>query len=159
MTLVYLGLGTNLGNRKENLKQACECLKEIFYITKKSSVIETEPQYESNQPSFMNQVLEGETDLAPLHLLQRIKLIQEQIGRSPSRRYGPREIDIDILYYNNFIIHEPDLIVPHPRIAERLFVLQPMVEIAPYFECPLTNKTMVQLMKEYQEKKIHGNFS
>lgn len=146
MVLVYLCLGSNVNHRKISLDRAIVLLSQYVKILKKSTVHETEPQYEENQPLFLNQVIAGETDLSPHDLLKKAKGIEKQLGRTSTRRYGPRIIDIDILYYGKHIIREADLVIPHPSIPERKFVLEPLFEIDPDLICPIIQKTVSQML-------------
>lgn len=129
--VVYLSLGTNLGNRLENLKHALGSLKEFCQVVSTSSVYETDPWGFEDQPIFYNQVVRIETGLEPLPLLRAIKNIELEMGRIPSFKYGPRLIDIDILMYDKLMITSVELTIPHPQIKSRAFVLSPLVEIAP----------------------------
>jgi 2-amino-4-hydroxy-6-hydroxymethyldihydropteridine diphosphokinase len=129
---VYLGLGSNLGDRKENLRQACEFLESDYTtFVQGSSIHETEPFGVEDQPKFLNMVCEIETELSPRDLLLFVKNIEKKLGRKKREKWGPREIDIDILYYGDLVVDEPDLKIPHPGIKERDFVLKPLEEIAP----------------------------
>ena len=145
---VYIGLGSNLGNREDYLKKAIDALKEILKGVQESSVFETAPQYITDQPAFLNQVISGETDLPPLEFLSLCQAIQKQLGRSPSIvRFGPREIDIDILSFGTIVLQTEVLEIPHPRISERLFVLEPLLEIAPDWVCPKSGVSAKDMMK------------
>jgi 2-amino-4-hydroxy-6-hydroxymethyldihydropteridine diphosphokinase len=134
--LVYLSLGTNLGNRLENLKQAMDRLKIFCKNVISSSVYETDPWGFEDQPVFYNQVVRMETILEPLPLLQEIKKIELEMGRIPTFQYGPRLIDIDILLYDRLMMNSPELKIPHPQMKSRAFVLTPLVEIAPDLVIP-----------------------
>ena len=131
MAIVYLALGGNLGDREKNLREALERLAAFVRIERVSSIYETEPVGVREQPWFLNQVITGTTTLAPVDLLRRIKRIEIDMGRSEGIRFGPRPIDIDILFYDRLIQLSPALTIPHPRLHERAFVLEPLVEIAP----------------------------
>ena len=115
-------------------------------ILRVSSVYETEPQGRRNQRWFLNLVVEAETDLFPRQLLGRIGKIEQQLGRRRMLANGPRTIDIDILFYGNFVVETPELKIPHPRFAERRFVLAPMVELAPELRDPVSRRTMRELL-------------
>ena len=128
---IYLSLGTNLGNREMNLETARQELSLQVNILDCSSIYQTEPWGYLDQPEFLNQVLAVETSLSPRELLEYVKEIEQNIGRKPSVRYGPRIVDIDILFYGNRIIQEEDLVIPHPRLKDRAFVLVPLAEINP----------------------------
>jgi 2-amino-4-hydroxy-6-hydroxymethyldihydropteridine diphosphokinase len=145
---VYLSLGSNLGDRKAHLDRALEQLPPAGVEVKRfSSVYETEPVGLRAQPWFLNLVVEGETDLFPLQLLRRLQSIEVAMGRRRSAANGgPRTIDIDILFYGNFIIESEALIVPHPRLAERRFVLEPLMDLAPDLRHPVSHLTVRQLL-------------
>jgi GTP cyclohydrolase-4 len=127
---IYLALGSNLGDRMGNLASAVEHLSQKVNIKKVSSVYETEPVYYKEQPLYLNAVLSAVTKLGPFALLNFVKSIESDLGRQPSFRNAPRTIDIDILFYGDRIIETSELTIPHPRIAERAFVLMPLAEIA-----------------------------
>jgi 2-amino-4-hydroxy-6-hydroxymethyldihydropteridine diphosphokinase len=149
---VYLGLGSNLGNRQENLDQALKLLALRMRLGKVSSIYDTEPIGNVNQPRFLNLACEVFTRLSPEGLLALVKGIEQKMGRY-SRSGEPRIIDIDILLYGDKVIKAPDLVIPHPQIADRSFVLVPLAEIAPDVVHPVTKKTikeMNQAIKEVQ---------
>lgn len=147
MKRIYLGLGSNLGDREAMLRRARELLTAAgINILRGSSLYETEPQDLPNQPWFLNQVLEAGTNLFPMQLLSRTLKIEKDLGRRRTAVKGPRTIDIDILLYHRFVIDIPALIVPHPRMHERRFVLAPMVELAPDLRHPVTRQTMRELL-------------
>ena len=130
MTVAYLGLGTNLGRRVRNLSAARRRLREKgVRIVRQSRVIETEPWGVADQPRFLNQVLEVEWEGTPQQLLRTAKAVEREGGRTRTRRWGPRVIDVDILRFGNERISDPDLTVPHPRIRERTFVLEGLREL------------------------------
>jgi 2-amino-4-hydroxy-6-hydroxymethyldihydropteridine diphosphokinase len=144
---VYLGLGSNVGNREEMLQAAIDRLhSRELRIERVSSVYETEPQGLRNQRWFLNLVAEAKTDLFPRQLLGRIGKIERELGRRRMLANGPRTIDIDILFFGGFVMETPALTIPHPRIAERRFVLAPMVELAPDLRDPVTRRTMRELL-------------
>ena len=131
MTLVYLGLGSNLGSRARNLSAARRRLRQRgVRILRQSRVIETEPWGVTDQPRFLNQVVEAEWDGTPRQLLESAKAVEHEAGRAPTRRWGPRVIDVDILLFDDRLVDEPDLVIPHPRIAERTFVRDGLRELA-----------------------------
>jgi 2-amino-4-hydroxy-6-hydroxymethyldihydropteridine diphosphokinase len=130
-TLVYLALGSNLGDRRANLGAAVERLRELVAIEALSSLYETEPAYVTGQPHFLNAALRGRTALLPSALLAFAKQVERDLGRAAGQRYGPRVVDIDLLLYGEQAIDTPQLTIPHPRMAERPFVLAPLAEIAP----------------------------
>ncbi len=143
--IVYLSLGTNLGNRLENLKQALDRLKKFCEVDSSSSVYETDPWGFEDQPFFYNQVVRIETGLDPLPLLRAIKNIEMDMGRVPTFQYGPRLIDIDILLYDKLIMYSTELKIPHPQMKSRPFVLSPLVEIAPDLIIPGEEADVVTL--------------
>lgn len=137
MSQVYLALGSNQGDRLANLHAAVSELRRMMRVERGSSVYETAAAYVEDQPPFLNAVLRGNTSQAPGDLLQQLKAIEAQLGRTVGgRRYGPRPIDIDILMYDDLRLDSPDLTLPHPRMAERAFVLRPLAEIAPDLVAP-----------------------
>lgn len=143
--IVYLALGSNLGDRRGNLATALQRLREKIELHTISSVYETEPVGYLDQPRFLNMVCCGKTELSAQQLLKEIKAIETIIGRQPSFRNGPRPIDIDILLFDNVQIEQETLIVPHPRMHERAFVLIPLAEISPNVIDPQSGKTAQEL--------------
>ena len=132
MAIVYLGLGSNLNNRENNIQRAfVELEKNNIQILKRSSIIETDPLGGPPQGKFLNAVIKIKTSLSPQDLLTLSKSIEQKLGRTETVVNGPRIIDIDILFYNEERIHTPQLTIPHPRMLERDFVMKPLKEIAP----------------------------
>ena len=130
MTKVYLGLGSNLGTRARNLSAARRRLREKgIRALRQSRVLETEPWGVTDQPKFLNQVVEGEWLGTPHALLRAAKEVEREGGRRPTRRWGPREIDVDVLLFGDERVRQPDLVIPHPRIAKRPFVLRSLREL------------------------------
>lgn len=149
MNNVFLILGGNLGERKKNLAKAAELLgKAAGRIKRCSPIYETEPWGVEGQPNYYNQVVEMLTDLDAHSLINTILEIEKQMGRIRTEKYDARTIDIDILFFNDDIINTGDLTVPHPRIQERRFVLEPLAEIAPEFIHPVLNRSVAALLKE-----------
>ncbi len=147
MKTAYLGLGSNLGDREANLREALERLETAgVRVLRRSSVYETEPQDLRDQPWFLNAAVQVTTDLFPLQLLFSIQNIEREMGRRRVTPKGPRNIDIDILFYGRSVIHAADLEVPHPRIAQRRFVLEPLAEIAPELRHPVNGKTAREML-------------
>ena len=144
----FLSLGSNIGKRENNILQAIILLREIseIEIITGSSLYETEPLGFKEQEHFLNIVLKLNTRLSPFALIRKIENIEDKMGKTIKRRWGPRIIDIDILYYDNKIVKEKKLTIPHPRIHERIFVLIPMMEIAGDFLCPLTSLKITDIM-------------
>ena len=151
MVAVYLGLGSNLGNRQDNLDRALGFLSHRLRVEKVSSVYDTEPVGDTNQPRFLNQVCQVSTGLGSMALLTLVKGIESKLGRLPHTSNGPRPIDIDILFYGDQVIETLKLVIPHPRLTQRAFVLIPMAEIAPDLVHPVNGKTIKELMRELQE--------
>jgi 2-amino-4-hydroxy-6-hydroxymethyldihydropteridine diphosphokinase len=130
LTVVYLGLGSNLGWRARTLSAARRRLRQKgVRILRQSRVMETEPWGIADQPRFLNQVVEAEWKGTPRHLLKAVKDVEREGGRQPARRWGPRAIDVDILLFGRERIHERDLVVPHPRISQRPFVVASLKEL------------------------------
>jgi 2-amino-4-hydroxy-6-hydroxymethyldihydropteridine diphosphokinase len=141
-----LGLGSNLGDRLHNLRSAARGLHAEVMLTRASSVYETEPVGNTDQPWFLNAVLEGDTELAPLELLHLALDVEQSLGRVRSTPNAPRTIDIDILLYGDKNISSPTLIIPHPRLTKRGFTLCPLTEIAPQMVHPETYQTMESIL-------------
>lgn len=147
LTTIYLSLGSNLGDRKSVLAAVQEALPPEVEVCQSSSIYQTEPWGYTDQPDFLNQVLLARTVLAPLDLLDYLKGIEQSLGRQPSSRYGPRTVDIDIIFYGEEIIAGKRLTVPHPRFGERAFVLVPLAEISPELQVPGSGQTVADLLQ------------
>lgn len=148
MKKIALGLGSNQNDRMEALRIAVRGLESCMTITAISPVYETAPAYIADQSLFFNAALTGETSLSPLALLWNIKQLETELGRTPTFRYGPRSIDIDILFYADQVIATPELTIPHPHMAEREFVLRPLADIAPYWKHPQTGLTVIEMLDQ-----------
>jgi len=145
MAIAYLGLGSNLGDRRANLYAARTGLPPAASVLRASGIYQTEPWGYLEQPAFLNQVLEVETSLPPANLLAALKRLEAGLGRQATFRYGPRLIDLDILLYDNLVINQPDLVIPHPQLAQRAFVLVPLAELAPGLLHPVLGVTIGEL--------------
>jgi len=143
---VYLALGTNLGDRLENLRQARAALAPHIRVEACSPIYETPPWGYTDQPSFLNQVLRGHTQLQPLQLLESLKQIEANLGRQVTLANGPRIIDLDILFYDDLVLQLPDLTIPHPRMTGRVFVWLPLSVLAPDFCHPVLGQTASQVI-------------
>ncbi|HEU5199150.1 MAG TPA: 2-amino-4-hydroxy-6-hydroxymethyldihydropteridine diphosphokinase [Ktedonobacterales bacterium] len=145
LPLVFLGLGSNVGDRLAHLRAALEALEPAYHIERLSSVYETAPQLVTDQPAFYNLVCAGRTSLPPHDLLRLLKTLEARLGRQSRYRYGPREIDLDILLYSDLVLETADLTIPHPRLAERAFVLVPLAEIVPDLLHPVLKRPIREL--------------
>ncbi|HZT28266.1 MAG TPA: 2-amino-4-hydroxy-6-hydroxymethyldihydropteridine diphosphokinase [Bryobacteraceae bacterium] len=155
MKTIFLGLGSNVGRREEMLQAAIDALHSPeLRVRRISPVYETEPLEMRNQRWFLNLVVEAETSLFPRQLLFRILKVEARLGRKRLGPNGPRTIDIDILFYGQTILHTTDLVVPHPRLASRRFVLAPMADLAPEWRDPVTRRSMSQLLDAVSGQEI-----
>lgn len=135
---LYIGLGTNLGDRLDHLNRARQALLPEIKIMASSPVYETPPWGYLNQPAFLNQVIQAETGLSPAETLALLKRLEKELGRIPGILNGPRAIDLDLLFYDDLILDTPPLTIPHPRIIGRGFVLVPLADLAPELRHPVT---------------------
>ena len=149
MSSVFIGIGSNLGNREENCRKALRLISEkAGIVTRQSSIYETRPWGVENQPPFFNMAAEADTLADPRTLLSILKVIEKELGRTESPRWGPRTLDLDILFYDDLVIDTPELRIPHPLMHMRKFVLQPLSEIAPDKVHPILKKTVKELLSE-----------
>jgi len=149
---IFLGLGSNVGNRGANLRDAIGLIeKNIGKVAKKSHVYETQPWGEPNQDPFYNQVIMVNSTLDPRELLDRISRAERDLGRERKEKWGPRVIDIDILFYGKRVIRDKGLEIPHPDLHKRGFVLVPMMEISPEFEHPVLGKPIDELYMDCED--------
>ncbi|HSH02949.1 MAG TPA: 2-amino-4-hydroxy-6-hydroxymethyldihydropteridine diphosphokinase [Anaerolineae bacterium] len=145
MHQVYLSLGTNLGRRRSNLQKAIWDMAEMMVIQALSPVYETKPWGGVAQPTYLNMCLTAQTSLEPRPLLNALKKLENKLGRQPTIRWGARQIDIDILFFDDLVCEEADLIIPHPHLLERAFVLIPLNDIAPHYVHPVVNESVATL--------------
>lgn len=146
MATVYIGIGSNLGDKRGNCRQAVELLRRRgVRVLKESSLHETKPWGGEGQPDFINMTVEAETDLPPQEFLFLVKSIEKEIGRKEGVRWGPRLVDLDILLYDGLVLEEPGLTIPHPLMHLRGFVLRPLAEIAPDVMHPVLRKSVREM--------------
>jgi 2-amino-4-hydroxy-6-hydroxymethyldihydropteridine diphosphokinase len=153
-TCIYLSLGSNLGDRLANLRKACDEIEPKIHLIDQSPIYETEPWGYSDQPLFLNQVIKAETDLEPFDLLAFLKDTEVHIGRRETFRFGPRLIDLDILFYDDLSMETPCLTIPHPRMKERAFIIMPLADIAPDLVHPSVGKAINQLKDDLDPSSV-----
>jgi 2-amino-4-hydroxy-6-hydroxymethyldihydropteridine diphosphokinase len=145
--LVYLSLGSNLGDRENSLREAISRLQDLGVIRQVSAFYETQPvEVQGEQPWFLNCALAMETELMPLEFLNRMLALEQDMGRVRTESKGPRTIDIDIVFFGNDVLDTPELTVPHPAMHQRRFVLEPLAEIAPALVHPVLKRTVRELL-------------
>ena len=155
MKIVYLSLGSNVGDREQHLARAREGLSRSgLRVLRASALYQTEPRDVPDQPWFLNQVIEAETNLFPKQLLEQTQKIERALHRVRTRPKGPRTIDIDILLYGDTIVSTPGLEIPHERMAQRRFVLEPLAELAPDLRHPRTGATVSEMLARVQNQKV-----
>lgn len=151
--IVYIALGSNLGDRAGMLERAIAAMNSVgIRVVRQSSLYATEPVGAPGQGWFLNAVVEGETSLLPLQLLHALLKIERELGRRRLTPHGPRAIDLDILFYGSSVIRSRELEVPHPRLTERRFVLIPLAQLAPDFRHPVLHKSINQLLAETPDR-------
>jgi 2-amino-4-hydroxy-6-hydroxymethyldihydropteridine diphosphokinase len=146
--IAYLSLGSNLGSREQNLRGAIRRISALGRVDAVSSFYETEPVEFTDQPWFLNCVMALETTAEPVQLIHELLRIEQEMGRQRVLKKGPRSIDIDILLFGDAVVNTPELTIPHPEMARRRFVLEPLAEIAPELLHPISQKTVMQLLAE-----------
>lgn len=152
---VYLALGTNLGDRHKNLFSALDLLASFAQLEARSNIYETDPWGYTEQPAFLNMCARITTELPPLELLQRLKVVEQHMGRVTTFQYGPRLIDLDIIFYDDLVFNHVVLQIPHPRLYERAFVLVPLAELAPELHHPILGKTVLEMMLALDCSSVH----
>jgi len=153
---IYLGLGSNVGDRLGYLEAAIVSLPPAVEVLRRSLIYETAPWGYQDQADFLNMVIEAETELAPQELLKKLKAIETKVGRKPTFRNGPRQIDIDILLYGNETISLGGVTIPHPRLQERAFVLVPLADLAPQLRLPRQKQTVSELLQKLDTSGVHA---
>ena len=155
MKKIYLSIGSNLGDRSEHLREAVTRLAaEEIGVLRESSIYETEPRDFRDQPWFLNQVVEAETDLFPRQVLARVQKIEREMGRRRGVAKGPRVIDIDIILFGDAVLRTPELEIPHPRISERRFVLEPLAELSPDLRHPETGRSVREMVEGVKDQIV-----
>ena len=152
---VYIALGTNLGERLTNLRAALESMPPDVKVVAESHIYETPPWGYEDQPAFLNMVVKAETGLEPEPLLKYLKQLEAELGREQNFRWGPRVIDLDILFYDDLVIESPPLVIPHPRLHERAFVLVPLSNVAPDLVHPVFHQKISALLTEIDTQGIN----
>jgi len=153
--IIYLALGTNIGERLENLRESINRLAPQIRVLTESRIYETEPWGFADQPAFLNMAISAETNLSPRGLLDCLKELETRLGRVPNFRNGPRLIDVDILFYDDLILDTPGLVIPHPRLHERSFVLVPLLDIAPELVHPLLGRSVAQIASNAEKRGVN----
>ena len=154
MSVVYLSLGSNMGDKEDYIRKALKLIEDVDEIRKVSPLYQTEPMGFKDQSFFLNCVIEVQTNSNPEQLLLFLKSIEQKLGRINTVKNGPRIIDIDILFFDDFCIENDELIIPHPRLHERLFVLIPLMDVNPDVIHPLLKKTVRELYDAIQHEEM-----
>ncbi len=151
---IHLALGTNLGDRLANLRAALRSLQPDLEVAAASRIFETPPWGFTDQPAFLNMAVHARTTLEPESLLRKLKALEVELGREQTFRWGPRLIDLDILFYDDLVLDSPPLVIPHPRLHERAFVLVPLADVAADLVHPVLGKTVRQLLADVDASGI-----
>ena len=151
---VFIGIGANLGSVRENFARAVRSIEKCARLVAVSSLYESEPVGLEDQPKFTNAVVKVETELSPFELLDCLKAIEKEIGRKKTVRWGPRVIDLDIIFYGDLVIATDSLVIPHPRAHERRFVLEPLLEIEPTARHPVKNMSVRDICSELADSQV-----
>lgn len=146
MALVYVGIGSNLGDREEQVLRSVHEMRAFARVRKISTLRETQPVGVGEQPAFMNAVVELDTEYSPQEVMEELLRIESEMGRERNEKGAPREIDLDLLAYDSEVVSENGLVVPHPRMQERRFVLEPLAELNPEWVHPVSNQTAQELL-------------
>lgn len=155
MKTAFISIGSNVGDREQQIAAAVQALAERgIRVKQKSSIYSTEPVDVETQGWFLNCVVEVKTDLMPRQLLRAVQQIENDLGRKRLVRRGPRVIDLDILFYSSSVVRAPELEIPHPRLTQRRFVLVPLAEIAPGLRHPVENKSIDELLAETEDRSV-----
>lgn len=153
MTPVYLALGSNVGDSAVHIKQAIVLLGDVISDLQQAPVYISKAVGYTDQPDFLNTAVSGQTSLSPQALLARVKQIEQDVGRTTTFRHGPREIDIDIIFYGQQTLKSRDLTIPHPSFSERDFVLKPLADLDPALTDPVSGRKIADLLAELPEKQ------
>ena len=152
----FVGLGSNLGDREAQIRLALEALRQVAEtrVVRVSSIYDTEPVGEPNQPNFLNAVALIDTQLSARQLLWNLQLIERRLGRVRTQHWGPRTIDLDLLLFGDLVLDEPDLKIPHPELTRRAFVLVPLVELDPLLVHPESGETLLQILSRLDPRPL-----